>query len=198
MYCLTGRMQLGRLEFGQDIKVNGPTAAKCHRMLNECKPQRSPPQVSPRAWHLCLPPVLPQLPGALSLRGHGSAPSAGRDSRAAPPGPSPHTQEPDDTTNEDRQGFKWDKFPTGVESKVLFKLCQEAVSSLDVQQWLYTTDTTFSQCLLPTSIIKAWFWPRQMYEIRHTNWNKLHYLPHKKRKKKVEPPSFVSVQLCCC
>lgn len=46
MYCLMGRMQLGRLEFGQDIKVNGPTAAKCHRMLNECKPQRSPPQVS--------------------------------------------------------------------------------------------------------------------------------------------------------
>lgn len=87
--------------------------------------------------------------------GQGFAPRASRDSKCCfPSNPSlVHTQEPDDTINDDRQGFKCDKFPITTDSKILLKLCQEAVSSLNIQQQFYTSGATFSQCFFPTSIL---------------------------------------------
>lgn len=121
-------------------------------------------------WSVAPPPA--SCPAAAPLRstrptGQGFAPMASRDSASCSSSNLSlvRTQEPDDTINDDRQEFKCDKFPITIDSKILFKLCQEAVSSLNIQQQFYPSRATFSQCFLPTSIIKALFWPRQMYEI---------------------------------
>lgn len=104
-----------------------PSATGClMRASSRGAHSRSHPELAP-------PPA--SCPGSPVLWGQGAAPGAGRDRRAATPKAIPGThQEPGDSTNEDRQRFKWNKFPKSIDSKVLFKLCQEAISSLDIQQ----------------------------------------------------------------